>query len=157
MVHRQQVRGNVAAAGTATVPLPWNTLGFTGDVPVRVVVDPYNRLAEIQRDQQRGHGHPDHQDPARPQHWTSITLSDDEPVAGEAVTVTLPLRNNGQTTPPAQTVALYDGNPDAGGTLVGRACGRPRRRRDDRRHLHLDAGRARPAPPLRPRRSRTAR
>ena len=32
--------------GTATVPLPWNTLGFTGAVPVRVVVDPYNRLAE---------------------------------------------------------------------------------------------------------------
>ena len=38
---------NVAAGGgTETVPLPWNTTGFTGDVPVRVVVDPYNRLAE---------------------------------------------------------------------------------------------------------------
>ena len=33
--------------------------------------------------------------------------------------VTLPLLNNGQTTAGGQTVALYDGNPDAGGTSVG--------------------------------------
>ena len=109
---------NVAAAGTATVPLQWNTLGFTGDVPVRVVVDPFNRLAETSETNNEATAsltiktRPDLQ-------LTDFQLSDPEPVAGEAVTVTLPLRNNGQTTAAGQTVALYDGNPDAGGTLLG--------------------------------------
>jgi hypothetical protein len=55
----------------------------------------------------------------------AISLSDSEPAAGETVTVTLPVRNNGQTTAGSQMVALYDGNPDAGGTLVGDHGGSP--------------------------------
>jgi hypothetical protein len=53
----------------------------------------------------------------------AIALSDDEPVVGEAVTVTVTVRNGGQTTAGAQTVALYEGNPDAGGTIVVGAQG----------------------------------
>ncbi len=120
---------NVPTSGTAQASISWNTLGFTGTVPVRVVVDPYNRVAETNEDNNivtmtlTIRTRPDLQ-------VTQVALSDDEPMAGETVTVTLTLRNHGQTTagslPPQAggagggfTVALYQGNPDAGGTIVG--------------------------------------
>jgi subtilase family serine protease len=109
---------NIPAGGTAQARISWNTLGFTGTVPVRVVADPYNRLAETSETNNVATAtltirtRPDLQ-------VTGVALSDDEPVAGETVTVTLTLRNNGQTTAGTQTVVLYQGNPDAGGTVVG--------------------------------------
>ncbi|MCD6291573.1 MAG: hypothetical protein J7M34_13825, partial [Anaerolineae bacterium] len=109
---------NVPAGGAANATIPWNTLGFTGTVPVRVVVDPYNRIAETDEANNEATAQltirtrPDLRIPA-------VALSDDEPMAGETVTVTVTLRNAGQTAAGAQTVALYQGNPDAGGTLVG--------------------------------------
>jgi PKD repeat protein len=109
---------NIPAGGTAQARISWNTLGFTGTVPVRVVADPYNRLAETSESNNVATAtltirtRPDLQ-------VTGIVLSNDEPVAGETVTVTLTLRNNGQTTAGTQTVVLYQGNPDAGGTVVG--------------------------------------
>ena len=111
---------NIPAGGTAQARISWNTLGFTGTVPVRVVADPYNRLAETSETNNVATAtltirtRPDLQ-------VTGIALSDDEPVAGGTVTVTLTLRNNGQTTAGTQTVVLYQGNPDAGGTVVGTA------------------------------------
>jgi PKD repeat protein len=111
---------NIPAGGTAQAGIPWNTLGFTGTVPVRVVADPYNRLAETSETNNVATAtltirtRPDLQ-------VTGVALSDDEPVAGETVTVTLTLRNNGQTTAGTQTVVLYQGNPDASGTVVGTA------------------------------------
>ena len=111
---------NIPAGGTAQAGIPWNTFGFTGTVPVRVVADPYNRLAETSETNNVATAtltirtRPDLQ-------VTGVALSDDEPVAGETVTVTLTLRNNGQTTAGTQTVVLYQGNPDAGGTVVGTA------------------------------------
>jgi PKD repeat protein len=111
---------NIPAGGTAQAGIPWNTLGFTGDVAVRVVADPYNRLAETSETNNVATAtltirtRPDLQ-------VAGVALSDDEPVAGETVTVTLTLRNNGQTTAGTQTVVLYQGNPDAGGTVVGTA------------------------------------
>lgn len=38
--------GNIPAGGSVTVSTQWNTLGFGGDVPVKVVVNPYGRLPE---------------------------------------------------------------------------------------------------------------
>jgi PKD repeat protein len=111
---------NIPAGGTARATIPWNTFGFTGTVPVRVVADPYNRLAETSETNNVATAtltirtRPDLQ-------VTGVALSDDEPVAGETVTVTLTLRNNGQTMAGTQTVVLYQGNPDAGGTVVGTA------------------------------------
>ncbi|MCX7854098.1 MAG: hypothetical protein N2383_15125, partial [Caldilineales bacterium] len=115
---------NVPAGGTAQASIPWNTLGFTGTVPVRVALDPFNRVAETNEANNQATANitirtrPDLQ-------VTGITLSDGEPLAGETVTVTLTLRNHGQTATAAQTVALYQGNPDAGGTLVGEHIGSP--------------------------------
>ncbi|MBU1750130.1 MAG: hypothetical protein KKA73_20795, partial [Chloroflexi bacterium] len=108
----------IPAGGTAPASIQWNTSGFTGTVPVRVVADPYNRLAETNEGNNQATAsltvltRPDLR-------VTAITLSDDEPVVSEIVTVTLTLRNAGQTTAGSQTVALYQGHPNAGGTLVG--------------------------------------
>jgi len=40
-------------------------------------------------------------------------------MAGETVTVTVTVRNGGQTPAGTSTLALYDGNPASGGTLIG--------------------------------------
>ena len=109
---------NVPAGGTTQATIRWNTLGFTGTVPVRVVVDPYDRLAET--DETNNEATTDFVILTRPDlDIPAIALSDDEPVAGETVTVTLTVHNAGQTTAGSQTVALYEGNPDTGGTAVG--------------------------------------
>ncbi len=111
---------DVPAGGSAQVSLPWDTLGFTGDVPVRVVADPYDRLPESNENNNESSmtvsilTRPDLL-PA------GIALSDPEPVEGESVTVTLTLSNAGQTAAGASTLALYDGNPEEGGTLLGTA------------------------------------
>lgn len=108
---------NVPAAGTATVPLQWNTLGFTGDVPVRAVADPYNRLVESSETNNSAtttlpiKTRPDLR-------VTEIALSEAEPVVGQAVAVTLTLRNEGQTAVGASVLALYDDHPDDTRVLV---------------------------------------
>lgn len=108
---------NVTAGGVATTPLPWVTTGFTGDVPVRVVIDPFNRVAETNENNNQASKtltiktRPDLR-------LTAITPADPEPVAGETVQVSLPLRNDGQTAAGPSVLALYDGNPANGGALI---------------------------------------
>jgi hypothetical protein len=108
---------NIPANGTATASIPWDTTGFTGTVPVRVVIDPFNRVVEINETNNEATAsltiltRPDLQ-------TTQVRPSNPEPVTGEAVTVTLSVHNAGQTAAGTQAVALYDGNPDAGGTLI---------------------------------------
>jgi len=108
---------NVPAGSTAQASIQWNTLGFTGNVPVRVAADPFNRVAETNEGNNQATAsltiktRPDLQ-------VTALALSDDEPVASETVAVTLTVRNAGQTAAGTSTLALYDGNPDSGGTLV---------------------------------------
>jgi hypothetical protein len=109
---------SVPPSSQSSASIPWNTLGFTGTVPVRVIVDPYNRVAESNENNNvvtatvTIRTRPDLSIPG-------IALSDAEPTASEVVTVTLALRNTGQTMAGTQTVALHDGNPDAGGVVVG--------------------------------------
>ncbi|RME65519.1 MAG: hypothetical protein D6790_01700, partial [Caldilineae bacterium] len=98
--------------------LPWDTLGFTGDVPVRVVADPYDRLAET--DETNNESSTTVTILTRPDLLSGgIALSNPEPMAGESVTVTLTISNGGQTAAGTSVLALYDGNPDTGGTLLG--------------------------------------
>ncbi|MBI1801735.1 MAG: hypothetical protein HYR71_08925 [Chloroflexi bacterium] len=109
---------NVPANSTAQASISWNTLGYTGSVPLRAVVDPYNRVAETSEANNQVSGaltvltRPDLQ-------VTALTLSDPEPVVSETVTATLVVRNFGQTTAPGSVLALYNGNPDSGGLLLG--------------------------------------
>lgn len=107
----------IAASGTASVNIPWNTLGFTGNVPVRVTLDPYNRVSETSKINNVVSTTVNIL--SRPLlDVVSLTLSDDEPVVGEPVTVTLSVRNLGQTAAVSQTTALYQGNPDAGALAI---------------------------------------
>ncbi|WP_423226410.1 CARDB domain-containing protein [Candidatus Amarolinea aalborgensis] len=108
---------NVPASGTATATIPWNTTGFTGTVPVRIVLDPFNRVVES--NETNNEATASLTILTRPDLFAqSITLSDDEPVAGETVPISLALRNRGQTAAAEATVAIYDGNPAGGGALI---------------------------------------
>lgn len=114
----------IPAGLTATATVTWNTLGFTGTVPVRVVLDPYDRLAETNEDNNEASTTFDIL--TRPDLLiTDVALSDDEPVVSETIIITLTLRNRGQTEAGNQTVTLYEGNPSDGGALVGDHVGAP--------------------------------
>lgn len=108
---------NIPANGTATASIVWDTTGFTGTVPMRIVIDPYNRVAETNEANNEATANltiltrPDLQ-------TTQIALSNPEPITDETVDEMISVHNAGQTTAGAQIVALYDGNPDAGGTLI---------------------------------------
>ena len=108
---------SIPGGGTAQATIQWNTLDFTGTVPVRIVADPYERLTET--DEENNEATASLTILTRPDlHVTAIELSDPEPVAGQPVTVTLTISNAGQTDAGTSALALYDGNPESGGTLV---------------------------------------
>ncbi|MBA3947370.1 MAG: hypothetical protein H0X37_22780 [Herpetosiphonaceae bacterium] len=113
------VQNAVAGGSTpASASIVWNTLGFTGTVNVRVAADPFNRVTEF--DETNNSTSIPITMRTRPDLTIShISPSDPEPVVGEAVGVTLTVHNAGQTTAGTQIVALYQGNPDSGGTLIG--------------------------------------
>jgi hypothetical protein len=107
---------NIPAGGSTPASFDWNTLGFTGPVTVTAVVDPYNRLAET--DETNNSRPANLTIRTRPDlHVTAITLSDDEPVAGQAVEVVLHVRNDGQTAANTMSTALLDGAPGSGTTV----------------------------------------
>lgn len=105
---------NIAAGDTQPAPFDWNTLGFTGQVTVTAMVDPYSRIAETNKANNSAAAvipiltRPDLA-------FTAIALSNAEPMAGETVQVVATLANRGQTAAGAQAVALYLDNPDGGG------------------------------------------
>lgn len=106
---------SVPAGGATQAEILWNTLGFTGNVSVRVVVDPYNRLVETNENNNQATAgltiltRPDLK-------VAAVNLSDPEPVVGEVVAVALTLTNSGQTAAAPSLLALYDGYPGTGNT-----------------------------------------
>lgn len=105
---------NVPAGVNIPVSIDWDTLGFTGPVTVTAMVDPYSRIAESDKANNRAAAvipiltRPDLA-------FTAVALSNAEPMAGEPVQVVATLANRGQTAAGAQAVALYRDNPDGGG------------------------------------------
>jgi hypothetical protein len=108
---------NILAGQTKLASVPWNTLGFTGSVPIKVVVDPYDRLAENSETNNQATAtltiltRPDLT-------LSAIALSDTEPVVGETVSLSLTERNQGQTLAGASHLKVYDGDPAKGGILI---------------------------------------
>jgi hypothetical protein len=99
----------VPAGGTAQATIDWDTLGFTGTVPVRVVVDPYGRLNET--DETNNKANSAWEILTRPDLLiTDLALSDGEPMVGETVTATLTLANRGQSDATLQTTRLETTN-----------------------------------------------
>lgn len=108
---------NVPRGGTATAALNWNTLGFYGNVPIRVEVDPMGRLVESSE--------------TNNQAATTLTIRTrpdlvvadpnwDEQVfiATQPASVQFTLQNQGETPAAETTVSFYDGNPTEGGMLL---------------------------------------
>ena len=99
---------NIPPDSAAQATFLWDTLGFTGAVPMRVRVDPYSRVYE--GDEANNETVADLTILTRPDlNFSALTLSDDEPVVGEEVTVTLALHNAGQATAGGNVTALNIG------------------------------------------------
>lgn len=110
---------NIPASGTATTEIAWNTLGITGNVPVRIVLDPFNRVTETV--ESNNVATRTLTIVARPD--LEVTQADsggvDEIAAGETLSLTARVANRGQRAAFTQTVAVYDGNPAQAGVLLG--------------------------------------
>ena len=108
----------VPGNSSTTASINWDTMGFTGDTIVKVIVDPYMRLSESDETNNTAqaslviHTRPDLT-------ATSFDLSDNEPVVGEAVTLLLIETNQGETDAIASVASVYDGSPTEGGVLLG--------------------------------------
>ena len=108
---------NIPAKQSQPAPFDWNTLGFIGPMTVTATVDPFNRTAEV--NEANNSALAPFTILTRPDlHSQSLTLSDDEPLVGETITVTASLKNDGQTGAGTQKTILYKGNPDSGGTQI---------------------------------------
>jgi len=107
----------IPVGGAVQASIIWDTLGFTGEIPVRVVVDPYSRLTEFSKDNNQATANLTIL--TRPNlHASFADFSNPEPVVGETITVPLQVENLGQTNAGLFAAALYDGNPDVDGELL---------------------------------------
>lgn len=110
--------GPIPAGGNGPASILWDTLGFVGAFPITVVADPFGRMLEAETDNNLA------SKPitilTRPDlNIASISLNRTAPVADEPLTVTVVLSNTGQTASGNQHLVLYQGEPDAGGVLIG--------------------------------------
>jgi hypothetical protein len=112
---------DIPAGGTANAVLSWNTLGFSGNTPVRVEIDPYNRLLESS--ESNNQATTSLTILTRPDLYASgLSLAEPEPLNGMPVDVSLVLNNGGQTAAGTSTLSLYDGDPGNGGVLIGESA-----------------------------------
>jgi len=107
----------VLGNGTTTATIEWDTLGYVGSIPIKAIIDPYNRVHESNESNNEAMqnltilSRPDLQ-------ATSWSLLNPEPVVGEVVTISVDFRNGGQTTSGSALYTLYNGNPDTDGVLL---------------------------------------
>jgi subtilase family serine protease len=102
---------------TNTASVVWTAETQTGDNTIYVAIDRSNAIPEVNETNNLA-SRPLRIKTKPDLRVTAVELSDDEPVVGETVTVQVTLRNDGQTDAGASTLALYDGNPESGGTLL---------------------------------------
>lgn len=98
--------------------LLWRTSGYTGTHEIYAVVDMASQIAEMNEANNTTAlsvsilTRPDLLN-------TGIHLSDDEPVVGESVIITLSETNQGQADALPSSVSVFDGDPITGGLLIG--------------------------------------
>ncbi len=106
----------VPANGSATAAYEWNTLGFTGTLPITATVDPYNRIVETVEDDNAASAN------------VTILAQPDMAVAavdvgairqGLSSSVEVTIRNSGGITANGVQVALYDGDPTSRASVLG--------------------------------------
>ena len=107
----------ISMGDIATATVQWDSLGFTGELPVHLIIDPYERMAESNKDNNLFTK--DLTILTRPNLQSAFTaFSNPEPVVGETITVSLQVDNLGQTGSGTFATALYEGNPEEGGELL---------------------------------------
>lgn len=107
----------IQAGGTAMATLNWDTSNLAGEVDLYVVLDLAGQVAETDEDNNVSIRSPTVL--SRPDlRAASWMLADSEPLAGEIVTITANMLNNGQTASEAATHTLSDGDPNDGGVLL---------------------------------------
>ena len=109
---------SVLPGQSASAEILWNTSGFTGLTSVKVVADPFGHIQETNEENNQAVG--EIYVRTRPDlSVTAIDPSDPEPKTGELIQITIVEKNLGETETSLSTLALYDGNPDEGGVLIG--------------------------------------
>ncbi len=98
--------------------LLWNTAGYTGTHDVYAVLDLASQIPEM--DEENNTTSLTVTILTRPDLLnTRIQLSDDEPVVGESIKVSLTETNQGQADAALSAVSVYVGDPNDGGVLLG--------------------------------------
>ncbi len=103
---------------TASAEIMWNTAGFTGLTTVKVYADPFDHIEETSEENNLAVGEVYVR--TRPDlSVTAINPSDAEPMIGELIQIAIVEKNLGETDAVTSTIALYDGNPEEEGVLIG--------------------------------------
>lgn len=103
---------------TASAEIMWNTAGFTGLTTVKVYADPFDHIEETSEENNLAVGEVYVR--TRPDlSVTAINPSDPEPMIGELIQIAIVEKNLGETDAVTSTLALYDGNPEEEGVLIG--------------------------------------
>lgn len=108
---------DVPTGGSAVASIAWDTADFTGVVPVRVVIDPYNRINE--NIETNNASTVEITILAKPDLEVTAIALDKAARQGVDLEVAVTVANHGETGSGAQNVYLYSGDPDTGGALVG--------------------------------------
>lgn len=109
---------HIPADGFVDADLAWNTSGYVGDQDIFAALDYGSQVAELNEQNNitslsvNIRNRPDLA-------VTSITLSDDEPVVGEAVTITVTETNHGESDALPSLVSVFNGSPQNDGMLLG--------------------------------------
>jgi len=110
----------IAPDASASVAVGMDTAGLAGRVYLYALADPANGLAEISESNNKGFTYVDLQQMTLPDLFVlaaGIVASPATPMEGESVTVSVPIKNRGVATASVM-VALYDGDPQAGGFQI---------------------------------------
>jgi len=98
--------------------LMWNTSGYTGAHEIYAVVDIASQIPEM--DEENNTTSLSVSILTRPDLLnTAIQLSDDEPVVGETIIISLTETNQGQADSLPSVVSVFDSDPNDGGLLLG--------------------------------------
>ncbi|MCA0352064.1 MAG: carboxypeptidase regulatory-like domain-containing protein [Chloroflexi bacterium] len=108
---------NIPAGGDALVSIPFPTEGFQGTIPVRVVVDPFDRVAEINETNNVVTATLPIRTRADLQ-VSRIQFSDSEPLIGQPISVTIQVHNAGQTTAGRHDLRLMVGATGQTGAII---------------------------------------
>lgn len=109
---------NILAGGFGDAVLNWDTSGYVGDQEIFAVADYGSQIPEMDETNNITslsltiRNRPDLS-------VTLISLSDDEPVVGESVTLTIAETNLGESDAASSLISVYVGDPLDGGVLLG--------------------------------------